>query len=275
MVRIGAPVAGSMLGSTINPIFGGVIGGVIGSIFAEMYTSVAESKYTERRLKMIENYVGVNLDVFKDNIDNLTEHEHYMLKKIVRFHFFEVLPELTPATTKMIVSYVIENSKRTAQEQVIEILCQLNAFDYLVLTRMKRVIQDKYDNDYTRVCEWTDFSPVLRKTSKEGEISRLRISDMEALTVVDENDNVNTGLTTEINAIAISYTKLSHVKVISKWYRTYTGMNTDTNIDQFLITPFGKQILEYIDLENDESDDQIISLGLDLIKLGDPTDQPK
>lgn len=233
---------------------------------AEIFGWITEGRFVSRRLGEIESLLGDKTDMFLSELKELNEHEYYAIRKLLKFHCFESFPELTPITAKAIINYVLNKSQRIGDDQIIEILCQLNASDILALQIIKRFVVEKREDNYSEVIEWSDVCP-LKSKDNEGKTKGTRLSSMVLTTLVDEDDTPYIEASASINSLAISFSKLNHLKVISAFYSIYSGMNTDFDIDQFTITPFGVKILDYIDIDN--SGISFLKFGNINIKYGD------
>ena len=102
------------------------------------------------------------------------------------------------------------------------------------------------EGDYTKIVEWRDVSP-FRHSDPEG---KFKMSRMVITTFVNEDDSIIPEVSEGLNAFAISFAKLNHLKIISAYHQIYSGMNNDFDIDQFVITPFGVRVLEFVDIDD-------------------------
>lgn len=171
---------------------------------------------------------------------------YFAIRRLLKFHCFEAFPELTSTTAKIIVEYAMNRQSRVADDQIIEILCQLNASDITALKIIKKTIIEKGNNDYSKVIEWSDVSP-FRQSDPEG---KFKMSDMILSRFETENGTNATEISDGINTLAISFAKLDQLKVINAYHHIYSGLNNNFDIDQFVLTPFGIRILSFIDLDD-------------------------
>lgn len=212
---------------------------------AEIFGWAVEGRFVERRLAEIESLLGKDTDIFLQDLKELSEHDYYAIRKLLKFHCFEAFPELTPTTAKVIIDYVMNRQNRIGDDQIIEMLCQLNASDITALKSIKKAIIEKGEGDYTKIVEWTDISP-FHDSDPDG---KFKMSDMLLATFKNEDGSVTPEISEGINALAISFAKLNRLKIINAYHQIYLGMNNDFDIDQFAITPFGIKILEFIDCD--------------------------
>ena len=213
---------------------------------AEIFGWAVEGRFVEQRLAEIESILGKDTESFLQNLKGLNEHDYYAIRKLLKFHCFEAFPELTHTTAKVIIDYAMNRQNRVGDDQIIEMLCQLNASDILALRAIKKVIVEKKEGDYSKVVDWKDVSP-FRQSDPEG---TFKMSDMVLTTLVDEDDKIIPEFSEGINTLAISFSKLDRLKIISAYHKIYAGMNNDFDIDQFVITPLGKRIFEFVDCED-------------------------
>lgn len=230
-------VLGIKAGLATAPFCGGI---------AEIFGWAVEGRFVERRLAEIETLLGKDSDLFLQNLKELNEHDYYAIRKLLKFHCFEAFPELTHTTAKAIIDYAMNRQNRIGDDQVIEMLCQLNASDITALKAIKKVIIEKGEGDYTKVVEWKDISP-FRHSDPDG---KFKMSNMVLSTFENEDGSFTPEISEGINALAISYSKLDRLKIICAYHQIYAGMNNDFDIDEFTITPFGVKILGFIDCDN-------------------------
>lgn len=230
-------VLGIKAGLATAPFCGGI---------AEIFGWAVEGRFVDRRLAEIESLLGEDSDIFLQSLKELNEHDYYAIKKLLKFHCFEAFPELTHTTAKAIIDYAMNRQNRTGDDQIIEMLCQLNASDITALQAIKKVIIEKGNGDYTKIVEWKDISPFCR-SDPDG---KFKMSNMVLSTFENEDGSVTPEISEGINALAISYSKLNRLKIICAYHQIYPGMNNDFDIDQFTITPFGVKIFEFIDCDD-------------------------
>lgn len=230
-------VLGIKAGLATAPFCGGI---------AEVFGWAVEGRFVEQRLAKIESLLDERTELFLDNLRGLNEHEYFAIRRLLKFHCFEAFPELTSTTAKIIVEYAMNRQSRVGDDQIIEILCQLNASDITALKIIKKTIIEKGNNDYSKVIEWSDVSP-FRQSDPEG---KFKMSDMILSRFETENGTTATEISDRINTLAISFAKLDQLKVINAYHHIYSGLNNNFDIDQFVLTPFGIRILSFIDLDD-------------------------
>lgn len=229
-------VLGIKAGLATAPFCGGI---------AEIFGWAFEGRFVDRRLAIIEKMLGDDSAAFLTAIKELNEHDYYAIRKLLKFHCFDALPELTDTTAKVIIDYAINRQNRVGDDQIIEMLCQLNASDISALKTIKRVILEKANGDYTKIVEWSDISPFRRSDPK----GKFKMSQMVMGTFENEEGKVVPEVSERLNSLAISFDKLNRLKIICAYHHIYPGMNNDFDIDQFAITPFGIRIFGFIDLD--------------------------
>lgn len=230
-------VLGIKAGLATAPFCGGI---------AEVFGWAVEGRFVEQRLAKIESLLDERTELFLENLRGLNEHEYFAIRRLLKFHCFEAFPELTSTTAKIIVEYAMNRQSRVGDDQIIEILCQLNASDITALKIIKKTIIEKGNNDYSKVIEWSDVSP-FRQSDPEG---KFKMSDMILSRFETENGTTATEISDGINTLAISFAKLDQLKVINAYHHIYSGLNNSFDIDQFVLTPFGIRILSFIDLDD-------------------------
>ena len=105
---------------------------------AEIFGWVVEGRFVNRRLAIIEKMLGDDSTTFLTAIQKLNEHDYYSIRKLLKFHCFDALPELTDTTAKVIIDYAMNRQNRVGDDQIIEMLCQLNASDISALKNNKK-----------------------------------------------------------------------------------------------------------------------------------------
>ena len=245
------PAIGSAIGTVIDPLFGGAIGGVAGSLVNEIYTKTTEGKYLEKRLLMLENYLGSDIELFSERLTHLNEHDHYTIKRLIKYHCLEAIPEATDITAKIIIDYILNSNERSITEQITQIICQLTMEDLRLLKEMKYKILKQYGGNYKRTFEWKDFCKYNLRNS-DGSVKPMNVSTMLSSNVADSSGDDNIMETFSMLFEAIAYTHIKELKLINSAHALYPGMINEVDIDQFSLTPIGEKIMGYIDLEEKE-----------------------
>lgn len=243
VMRTAVPPIFSAIGSVINPSFGGAIGGIVGALVNEIHTKTTEGKYLERRLLMLENYLGNDIEIFSERLTRLNEHDYYTIKRLIKYHCFEAIPETTDITAKIIIDYILNSSERSITEQIIQIICQLTMEDLKLLKEMKYKIVEQHGGNYKKTFEWKDFCKYNLHNS-DGSIEPMNVS-----TMLSSSGDDNSTETFSMLFDAIAYTHIKELKLINSAHTLYPGMINEVDIDLFSLTPIGEKIMGYIDLE--------------------------
>ena len=120
------------------------------------FISLYQGEYTEKRLEKIEKLLGEEeKKVFEKNINNLSEEEYFLARRIIKFHLFEAEPIVSDTLAKFIVQYILENN-RTQMNYIIGILCELDSNDILLLKKIKECSKE---NDKNEKIMWKNISP--------------------------------------------------------------------------------------------------------------------
>jgi len=217
-----------------------------------VYTTAVEGKFIERRIQLLENYLGPDIDVFGDELKSLNEHDHFAVKRLIKYHCFEAPPELTDVTAKAIIQYVLDKQERNIDEQIIETLCKLTANDIIILKEIKKTILSSCDGDFYQRYKWDDFCK-FKVRGKDDGTNVMRQSTMISAISTDDEGHLNPETSYYVMLAAISYSNLRELKILNAFHSIYPGMNTDLDIDEFTITPLGEKLISFIDLEEPEN----------------------
>ena len=223
---IGITLAKSAISSV--PWAGGII---------NEFISLYQGKYTEKRLEKIEKLLGEEeKKVFEKNINNLSEEEYFLARRIIKFHLFEAEPIVSDALAKFIVQYILENN-RTQMNYIIGILCELDANDILLLKKIKECSKE---NDKNEKIMWNKISPY--DVTSDGKKSKITLYSLITTSIPDKYTNYNL----EFNALGNAFMKLEKLNIIVSDFLIYPGENNVRNVENFFITPLGKMIMNYI-----------------------------
>lgn len=201
------------------------------------FISLYQGEYTEKRLEKIEKLLGEEeKKVFEKNINNLSEEEYFLARRIIKFHLFEAEPIVSDALAKFIVQYILENN-RTQMNYIIGILCELDANDILLLKKIKECSKE---NDKNEKIMWSKISPY--DVTSDGKKSKITLYSLITTSIPDKYTNYNL----EFNALGNSFMKLEKLNIIVSDFLIYPGENNVRNVENFFITPLGKMIMNYI-----------------------------
>lgn len=201
------------------------------------FISLYQGEYTEKRLEKIEKLLGEEeKKVFEKNINNLSEEEYFLARRIIKFHLFEAEPIVSDALAKFIVQYILENN-RTQMNYIIGILCELDANDILLLKKIKECSKE---NDKNEKIMWNKISPY--DVTSDGKKSKITLYSLITTSIPDKYTNYNL----EFNALGNAFMKLEKLNIIVSDFLIYPGENNVRNVENFFITPLGKMIMNYI-----------------------------
>lgn len=200
------------------------------------FISLYQGEYTEKRLKKIEKLLSKEeKKTFEKNINNLSEEEYFLARRIIKFHLFEAEPVVSDTLAKFIVEYILEN-KRTQMNYVIGVLCELDSNDILLLKEIKKCIEE----DENKKITWNEISPY--DITSDGKKSKITLYSLIAASIHDEYTNYNL----EINAFGNSFMKLEKLNIVISDFLIYPGENNVRNVESFRVTSLGKTIMSYI-----------------------------
>lgn len=200
------------------------------------FISLYQGEYTEKRLKKIEKLLSEEeKNTFEKNINNLSEEEYFLARRIIKFHLFEAEPIVSDAIAKFIVKYILEN-KRTQMNYAIGVLCELDSNDILLLKEIKKCIEE----DENKKITWSEISPY--DITSKGKKSKITLYSLITTSIHDEYPNYNL----EINVLGNSFMKLEKLNIVVSDFLIYPGENNVRNVESFRVTSLGKMIMSYI-----------------------------
>lgn len=220
-------VTGTRAITSLIPWAGGVINEVI---------AYYQGKYVDSRIDKLEKLIGEDRkSIFENNINNLSEQEYFLTRKLIKFYLLEAEPNVSESVAKFLVDYILSN-KRDSMNFIISILCQMESADIELL----RLIKYTFPNLNEELL-WDKISP-YHINDQNGKKVKISLNNLISSEFQDKN-SINIG----INMTGISFMKLERLDIINSYFPIYPGMNNIRNITSFTITPLGKKLLEYID----------------------------
>ena len=212
---------------SLIPWAGGIINEVI---------SYNQGKYVDLRIEKLEKILGYERkELFENNINNLSEYEYFLARKLIKFYLLEAEPNVSEIVVKFIVDYILSN-KKDSNNIIISILCQMESADIQLLSNIKHSF-----TNLDAELKWDDISPYEIKNS-DDKIEKISLNQLIS-TDFSSDDNMNLAF----NTMGLSFMKLDKLNIINSYFPIYPGKNNTRNITSFTITPLGKKILKYID----------------------------
>ncbi len=200
------------------------------------FISLYQGEYTERRLEKIEKLLGKEeKKKFEDNINNLSEEEYFLARRIIKFHLFEADPIVSDALARFIVKYILDNN-RTQMNYLLGVLCELDSNDILLL---KKIQENCKENENEKIM-WSSISPC--DVTSEGEKSKITLYSLIATSIQEEDTKYNL----EFNILGNSFMKLEKLNIVVSDFLIYPGENNVRNVESFRVTALGKMIMNYI-----------------------------
>lgn len=276
LFNIASPIASVF--SLINPAFLAIP--VISSVTNELF-AYFDAKSIEKRLKGLQDELikqNIRIEDFAQRISELTEHERYVVRNNIRHLCLSAQPETTDMLNKAIIEYIMNESFGLA-EHACEILQQCNSDDIFFLKFVKNFLMNKPKDEYRRLKDsalanensggfqdrivlfgedttviWKDFVEPLHLKSFEHDLGAFLSIPFQA----ELNGEALGGEITYLAQFAKSIVKLQNLSVLQCEYHTTLGTISLGNIERFHITLFGKKLLEYIELDDKESENHQI-----------------
>lgn len=239
---------------------------VIISVFNELIT-FTDGKIVEERLKQLEEGIeklGYEVEEFKQSVENLDEHNQFVLRRYVKDYCLAALPETIQMRILAIIEFVM-SQEHDFSEEICEITAELNRTDLEVLDRIFSIVtnkelvrkrgqeaRDKINNSTGKIKDrvyylpkqtvlWEDFTNI-----REGEapasfcnLLNYHIADSEG------KDNFNYAMECR------SLLKLQSLGVITIDSQPLWGPTPVNNVCQFHLTVFGVKLMEYVERGRD------------------------
>lgn len=236
---------------------------VIISVFNELIT-FTDGKIVEERLCQLEEGIqnmGIELEEFKQNVENLDEHNQFVLRRHVKDYCLSALPETIEMRILSMVEFVMAEEHDFAEE-ICEIVSELNRTDLEVLTKIyaittdeelnekrKKEAQDKISNSSgkyrdrvyylsRRTIMWEDFMNIKR----DDRVITFSDSLNYHLVNSDGKDNY------QIAMYSRSLLKLQNLGVIDMDAQAVLGASPINNVCQFHLTVFGVKLMQYVSI---------------------------
>lgn len=269
--------------SCVNPVFSVIP--LITFGIARIIGYVSDQNIIKRINKLEEQLKGkkISLEDFKNKINQLTEHNEY----IVRNNLNNILLNCIPETVDIYISILIDlimNQEHSIYEELCEIVSQLNQSDIKLLKMIQEYKQtgvrkyfklneqnEKQQIEYNRkidqenleikkhnetskikkigLSKWVDRSVKVGENTifwKDfAETYNLSIPEM-GLALLYEGTNEDNGACTNWAYLVKSFLKLEKLGIIQMDYINTPGTISSLNVERFHITLFGEKLLEYV-----------------------------
>lgn len=269
--------------SCVNPVFSVIP--LITFGIARIIGYVSDQNIIKRINKLEEQLKGkkISLEDFKNKINQLTEHNEY----IVRNNLNNILLNCIPETVDIYISILIDlimNQEHSIYEELCEIVSQLNQSDIKLLKMIQEYKQtgvrkyfklneqnEKQQIEYNRkidqenleikkhnetskikkigLSKWVDRSVKVGENTifwKDfAETYNLSIPEM-GLALLHEGTNEDNGACTNWAYLVKSFLKLEKLGIIQMDYINTPGTISSLNVERFHITLFGEKLLEYV-----------------------------
>ncbi len=269
--------------SCVNPVFSVIP--LITFGIARIIGYVSDQNIIKRINKLEEQLKGkkISLEDFKNKINQLTEHNEY----IVRNNLNNILLNCIPETVDIYISILINlimNQEHSIYEELCEIVGQLNQSDIKLLKMIQEYKQtgvrkyfklneqnEKQGIEYNRkidqenleikkhnetskikkieLSKWVDRSVKVGENTifwKDfAETYNLSIPEM-GLALLYEGTNEDNGACTNWAYLVKSFLKLEKLGIIQMDYINTPGTISSLNVERFHITLFGEKLLEYV-----------------------------
>ncbi len=269
--------------SYVNPVFSVIP--LITFGITRIIGYVSEQNIIKRINKLEEQLKGkkISLEDFKNKINQLTEHNEY----IVRNNLNNILLNCIPETVDIYISILIDlimNQEHSIYEELCEIVSQLNQSDIKLLKMIQEYKQTgvrkyfklneqnekqrieynrKIDQENLEIKKYNETSKIKKielskwvdRSVKVGENTifwkdfaetyNLSIPEM-GLALLYEGTNEDNGACTDWAYLVKSFLKLEKLGIIQMDYINTPGTISSLNVERFHITLFGEKLLEYV-----------------------------
>ena len=240
VVSTALPVMGSFCGNYLLPGIGGEIGNALTQFILNTLT-VKGNRAIERRLNALEQKIEDEI-TFKNNMNEMQEHDMYAWKEIFQKYLISVPPEVADASLDLIIAFVMEKRKRSIWEDAAFSILNLSANDIKELQWMRNLIKKEYNGNYKSILKWNKIARIRGKNTNGEEIgvplSMLAINEF-VKTTNDEKE-----VSFEATHIYRSYKALSENGIIYSHHQDVVGMNGEFMIDEIQLTVLGQIIME-------------------------------
>lgn len=269
--------------SYVNPVFSVIP--LITFGITRIIGYVSEQNIIKRINKLEEQLKSkkISLEDFKNKINQLTEHNEY----IVRNNLNNILLNCIPETVDIYISILIDlimNQEHSIYEELCEIVSQLNQSDIKLLKMIQEYKQTgvrkyfklneqnekqrieynrKIDQENLEIKKYNETSKIKKielskwvdRSVKVGENTifwkdfaetyNLSIPEM-GLALLYEGTNEDNGACTDWAYLVKSFLKLEKLGIIQMDYINTPGTISSLNVERFHITLFGEKLLEYV-----------------------------
>ncbi len=251
--------------------FGGVINEVINMIQADMLERRLQS--TEKYIREFVSFKGLSFEKFTSGIENLSEHDYYVVRKSFKHLVMEAQPETVEVLCKAMVDYSL-GTEQDINQIVCEVLGELNSYDIKLLLTIKRFINTEKHTNNTRentnktrenqavnngkrlsnrdivhgknTIMWEEFSKKIKKDETAP------YESIPAYTALNNSITVERVPIYIFAQDVISLIKMESLGIVETEYTSTLGTSSHLNIQRFHITILGRKILDYIDIEEGE-----------------------
>lgn len=269
--------------SCVNPVFSVIP--LITFGIARIIGYVSDQNIIKRINKLEEQLKGkkISLEDFKNKINQLTEHNEY----IVRNNLNNILLNCIPETVDIYISILINlimNQEHSIYEELCEIVSQLNQSDIKLLKMIQEYKQtgvrkyfklneqnEKQGIEYNRKIDQENLE--IKKHNETSKIKKIELSKWVdrsvkvgentifwkdfaetynlstpemGLALLYEGTNEDNGACTNWAYLVKSFLKLEKLGIIQMDYINTPGTISSLNVERFHITLFGEKLLEYV-----------------------------
>lgn len=236
-MNIASPIASAL--SLLNPAFLAipVIAGVCNEIWGWNDASNIEKRLLEFQKALDEK--NIEMEEFRNKVNILEEHDQYVLRNNVRYLCISALPETTDALIDSMIDLIMKEEQHGINEEVCEILQEFNAIDIKLMRMIKdyRGTNLQEEVQFSHVITWNEFLKNCLKIDDPLEGTAFLIS---RITREDGSENY------DYACYVRSLLKMQKIGVVNIYLATTLGRISQNNIDCFLVTLFGEQVLEHI-----------------------------
>lgn len=269
--------------SCVNPVFSVIP--LITFGIARIIGYVSEQNIIKRINKLEEQLKGkkISLEDFKNKINQLTEHNEYIVKNNLNNILLNCIPETVDIYISILIDLIM-NQEHSIYEELCEIVSQLNQSDIKLLKMIQEYKQTgvrkyfklneqnekqrieynrKIDQENLEIKKYNETSKIKKielskwvdRSVKVGENTifwkdfaetyNLSIPEM-GLALLYEGTNEDNGTCTDWAYLVKSFLKLEKLGIIQMDYINTPGTISSLNVERFHITLFGEKLLEYV-----------------------------
>ncbi|MCY6370249.1 hypothetical protein [Clostridium ganghwense] len=250
-------VSASKVGLSLIPL--------VGSLYNELILYFDEKRINGRfqRIEDKLNKYELSIEDISKIIEKFKDHEYYVLRNNLRNVITTSLPETVETYNNALIEYIMDESNRSMNEEVSEIISQLNKNDIELLKRLKKFINSDFKQIEKEKCYEKH-----EKTSEDKFVSRniiwgnntIFLKDYRAYYLENSDDFPSVDLLMNIGFKdsknnpyyyfayeSRSLIKLQNLGVVSLDFISTLGTISSGNIDRIHISIFGEKLLNYIE----------------------------